>query len=363
MKTFIPKGNIFGPIVPFFIIKRKMSVGSKMLYAVLCSYAGDHDYCVVYQQTLAGHLSCSVNSIKKYLSELVEEKLIHIETTQHRHSIFYLLRPDGDDTPDGGRNNPNARTKSFNDVTFNDCPSEIDTQLSNFDSQPSKFDGKSSKIGYSNKINIKNTNPPLPPENGAGDSSFSGKAISGVRWVFLVANKAFEMLWAIYPRREGKELARAIWHKLWKKGSLPALDVLLAIINRLRSSANWLKEHGRYVPMLSNWLKGQRWLDEQPAEELPSTEDKAWQERSNRILIELEQRKKTEAEKSDALRPLFEAFFARFSDHSGRGPVWGLWVHMHSKGLAPLASDVPHDNTLPPLQFLQKRQREIPLAA
>ena len=36
MKTFAPKGNIFGPILPQFILEMPLSLGAKVMYALLC---------------------------------------------------------------------------------------------------------------------------------------------------------------------------------------------------------------------------------------------------------------------------------------------------------------------------------------
>ena len=75
MKTFAPKGNIFGPILPQFILEMPLSLGAKVMYALLCNYASDKDHCWPSQKTLAARLACSVSSIKNYLAELVRERL------------------------------------------------------------------------------------------------------------------------------------------------------------------------------------------------------------------------------------------------------------------------------------------------
>lgn len=94
MKTFAPKGNIFGPILPQFILEMPLSLGAKVMYALLCNYASDKDHCWPSQKTLATRLACSVSSIKNYLAELVRERLIEVRHENYRSSVYYILQPE-----------------------------------------------------------------------------------------------------------------------------------------------------------------------------------------------------------------------------------------------------------------------------
>lgn len=94
METFTPKGNIYGPILPQFVLQKSITFGAKAMYALLCDYASEKDHCWPSQATLAKRLSCSISSVKNYLAELVKEKLIFIRREQYRSSVYYLLRPE-----------------------------------------------------------------------------------------------------------------------------------------------------------------------------------------------------------------------------------------------------------------------------
>ena len=94
METFTPKGNIYGPILPQFVLQKSITFGAKAMYALLCDYASEKDHCWPSQATLAKRLSCSISSVKNYLAELVREKLIFIRREQYRSSVYYLLRPE-----------------------------------------------------------------------------------------------------------------------------------------------------------------------------------------------------------------------------------------------------------------------------
>ena len=40
METFVPAGQLYGPILPAFIMNRAISLGAKIAYAFLCDFAG-----------------------------------------------------------------------------------------------------------------------------------------------------------------------------------------------------------------------------------------------------------------------------------------------------------------------------------
>lgn len=196
--------------------------------------------------------------------------------------------------------------------------------------------------------------PPLPPTNCATPSRATPARVKRGGGDFLSVNAAFEKLWATYPRKEAKELARSAWHRLWRRGVLPVLDILLAALDRFRSSTAWNREHGRFVPQLVNWLRGRRWLDEAPeAPASPMGEQATTPEQAQdirRCMKRLEDQHRPDPS-LEASRPAFEAFLSRFADgQSKRGPAWGLWSLLHRQGKAPSAVEV--DTAMGILDFL-----------
>ena len=67
----------------------------------------------------------------------------------------------------------------------------------------------------------------------------------------------FEKFWSAYPRKEGKQKARAAFDKV-----TVSLDVLLEAIEQQKQSAQWSKDGGQYIPHPTTWLNGKRWEDE-----------------------------------------------------------------------------------------------------
>ena len=341
METFAPKGNIYGPILPQFVLQMSITFGAKTMYAFLCDYPADKDHCWPSQATLAKRLSCSISSVKNYLAELVREKLISIKREQYRSSVYYLLRPE-------------------------ELPKKQETKLAHRQSESGRHEAKS---GYLNNLSKqrKEKYSPLSPHA-------PGETVNPVRRMVRTPAAGgvssslpdFESVWAMYPKKEAKGFARMAWLKLLRSGQLPSLPELHAAIRRFASSENWQREQGRFVPQMGNWLRGQRWLDPvrpsgQTGEERTQDLRRAMQAREER---EQRQHEAWSANKA-RLRPLFDAFAAKFPPVANDAMPFGIWLHLHSQDRAPSADDVPPGNTLSISEFLQdykrRMQREAPL--
>ena len=313
-----------------------ITFGAKTMYAILCDYAADKDHCWPSQATLAKRLSCSISSVKNYLAELVREKLISIKREQYRSSVYYLLRPE-------------------------ELPQK---QVTNFADKQSEAGCHETKSGYLNNLSKqrKEKYSPLSPH-------MPGETVNPVRRMVRTPAAGgvssslpdFESVWAMYPKKEAKGFARMAWLKLVRSGQLPSLPELHAAIRRFASSENWQREQGRFVPQLGNWLRGQRWLDSvrpsgQTGQERTQDLRKIMQAREER---EQRQHEAWSANKA-RLRPEFEAFAAKFPPVANDAMPFGIWLHLHSQNRAPSAEDIPPENTLGIIEFLQdyKRRRQ-----
>lgn len=306
------------------------------MYALLCDYAADKDHCWPSQATLAKRLSCSISSIKNYLAELVMEKLIYIKREQYRSSVYYLLYPD-----------------------------EIsDNTETRFADRQSENGSDRTKSGYLTNLNKqrKEKDSPLPPvapgQTTASPNrrSFRTPAAGGVS----LSLQGFESTWALYPKKDAKGFARLAWLQLLRSGQLPPLDEIRAAIRRFADSESWQREQGRFVPQMGNWLRGQRWLDPlPPAEQRHGLElrqaAQAWEEQERRV----QEQQRAEKER---LRPLFDAFAAKFPPSSNNAMSFGMWLHLHSQNLAPSASDVPPANAVGIVEFMNNFKRQAQTA-
>jgi hypothetical protein len=71
--------------------------------------------------------------------------------------------------------------------------------------------------------------------------------------------KAF---WPAYPNKKAKRAARAAWDKAKKENRLPVLPELLARLERLKSSREWQKDGGAFIPHPATWINADGWHDE-----------------------------------------------------------------------------------------------------
>ena len=351
MQTFAPRGNIHGPILPQYALESSMSLGAKVLYAILCNYAGQKDCCWPSQTTLATRLRCSVSSVKKYIAELKASKLIFVETKTARSSLYYILRPAAlsGSGEEGGRVQACAPASQMRS-------SSTRAQL-NADRLQPEIAYRQANSGYINNKNkqtkIKHS-PPIPPMLAASPSlaKVGGNGVGGV------FSADFEKAWAAYPRKEAKGLAWYAWQRLRQENALPETTALVRSLQAFAASEAWKRENGRFIPQMSNWLRGQRWLDaveyhDCQASEQPSAEEQAhlqrWREQEARRIAQQRKRR-------NELLPKFEAFIRRFSvplDEGRRHLAFGRWMFLHdSRGCFADIEKIPVPVGVNPADFI-----------
>jgi hypothetical protein len=72
----------------------------------------------------------------------------------------------------------------------------------------------------------------------------------------------FEKFWSAYPRKVSKASALTAWKRAKDKGTLPAIDDLLCILDCHKASDAWAKDNERFIPYPESWIKRERWNDE-----------------------------------------------------------------------------------------------------
>ena len=180
----------------------------------------------------------------------------------------------------------------------------------------------------------------------------------------VAADDDFERLWAVWPVKKDKAVSRRIFLSKARMRRIPALSALLAIVERFKAvDKHW---RNNCAPLLSTWLRGDRWQDE-PLEAAPGSSSgvptpppaEIRPERAaqmQRCMARLDAQRRDP--KVDAARPLFEAFLSHFSDgQRKRGPAWGLWSLLFKQGNAPLASNLSENSTGDILSFLNQWKR------
>jgi len=80
----------------------------------------------------------------------------------------------------------------------------------------------------------------------------------------------FEIFWKAYPRKVGKGFAQKSFEKVKPDDALFA--TILKALERAKTSAQWTKDGGQYIPNPATWLNQRRWEDE-PAQAVQQPSD------------------------------------------------------------------------------------------
>jgi hypothetical protein len=84
----------------------------------------------------------------------------------------------------------------------------------------------------------------------------------------------FDTFWMAYPKKKSKGQARKTWMKI--KPSEQLLTEMLGAMEGAKTSVEWNKDNGKFIPYPSTWLNAEGWNDE--FEEKPAGEWERLQE-------------------------------------------------------------------------------------
>lgn len=73
-------------------------------------------------------------------------------------------------------------------------------------------------------------------------------------------SEGFERFWSAYPRKVSKGRAQKAWAKL--KPGEQLVQAIIAGIGRAKTSDQWTRDDGRFIPHPATWLNDRGWEDE-----------------------------------------------------------------------------------------------------
>lgn len=76
-------------------------------------------------------------------------------------------------------------------------------------------------------------------------------------------DESFKTFWTAYPRKVAKPAAEKAWNRIKPSGE--QLQIMLRVLAVQKSSDDWLKEDGKYIPHPATWINQRRWEDQIPA--------------------------------------------------------------------------------------------------
>lgn len=77
----------------------------------------------------------------------------------------------------------------------------------------------------------------------------------------------FDVFWKSYPRKVGKPVAFKAWNK-----QKPDLALVLTALAWQRTSEQWARDNGQFIPHPSTYLNQRRWEDEPPSAQIQAPE-------------------------------------------------------------------------------------------
>lgn len=145
-------------------------------------------------------------------------------------------------------------------ITLSDLK-HICTHELKFYTGPSKNNGGAQTEEEEQKNEEKEENP------SEVESSVKNKRVKSSRNDSDIIVKMFDEFYAAYPRHDSKQVAMLKFAKLMneqktEEDKRSLLDKMLASIDKSKTSEQWLKDNGKYIPMPSTWLNQRRWEDE-----------------------------------------------------------------------------------------------------
>ncbi len=70
----------------------------------------------------------------------------------------------------------------------------------------------------------------------------------------------FKRFWSVYPKKKSKGQAEKAWSKINPSEQL--LETIISKIEQAKTSQDWLKDNGQYIPYPATWLNAKGWEDE-----------------------------------------------------------------------------------------------------
>jgi len=96
-----------------------------------------------------------------------------------------------------------------------------------------------------------------PPSEGGGEGEGEGSFIPNIK-----KNELFEKFYQEYPNKKSKGQALKAWWKIKPTPNEQLVATMIATIERAKTSREWLKNNGEFIPYPATWLNAQGWLDE-----------------------------------------------------------------------------------------------------
>ena len=225
---------------------KRLSANAKLLYGEITALSNKNGVCFATNQYFANLYGLSSISISRLIKSLKDNGYINTQ------------------------------------ITYKDGTNEIDKRyiqickegINNFDNTPINKNDKENNTSSTNNTSINNT-PYNPPKG-------ENKKIN---------EELFNKLWNEYPKKKSKGNVEK-----WFEKNKPSEDLINLMIDKLKilkTTEQWTKKNGQFIPYPTTWLNAKGWEDEVTTDSsIPEWFDKKIEEKNVSDLEEEEFLKK-----------------------------------------------------------------------
>ena len=216
------------------------------VYMALLRFCGPTQTCYPSYETLESRLGLSHQSVWRGIQKLVELKLISVEQRMsgpkgRASNVYTIQRPSmsvitDDERLVPNRNKPKA-SKQMNKVEVSSPQEHTKAEVS---SPQEQTVSSLRELEVDTKRRTKEDTPPTP-------SSPSALSLR------------FDEFWKVYPKKKAKGKALKTWLRIKPNEAL--LETILAALTQQKTSTDWRKEQGKFIPWPAKWLDEERWED------------------------------------------------------------------------------------------------------
>ncbi len=232
-KTIFTLESIFGNDGYAFWFKLLETLGTQEGLSFDCNKAPDWLFLTAKMRVSSETATEILNTLAKIEAidpKLWEKKIIWVQNFADRLNDVYKKRSTNiPQKPDYRTENDSFRTEnpSNNEVTEAKTPQRKGKETK----------GKESIV-----------ESPLTPQGEDGASEGN------------IQENRFNEFWMIYPKKVGKKDAQRAWKNA--KVTTELFEKIMTAVGKARTTEQWTKENGRYIPNPSTWLNQGRWDDE-----------------------------------------------------------------------------------------------------
>jgi hypothetical protein len=109
-------------------------------------------------------------------------------------------------------------------------------------------------------INNRESISTIPPRVKDASPRVKAEGREGRKGKELASDESsFDSFWAEYPKKKSKGDAEKAWNVI--KPNEHLADEILQAVQRAKTSAEWLKQGGQFIPYPASWLRDKGWLD------------------------------------------------------------------------------------------------------